>query len=53
MDFEKLTLDGLIDTKALASAISVQDLNKIKLIANEAIKDSDPPPNFQIIVANN
>ena len=52
MDFEKLTLDGLIDTGALTSAISEQDLNKIKLIANEAIKDTGPPPNFQIMVAN-
>ena len=52
MDFQKLTLDGLIDTGALTSAISEQDLNKIKLIANEAIKDTGPPPNFQIMVAN-
>ena len=52
MDFEKLTLDGLIDTGALTSAISEQDLKKIKLIANEAIKDTGPPPNFQIMVAN-
>ena len=52
MDFEKLTLDGLIDTGALTSAISEQDLNKIKLLANEAIKDTGPPPNFQIMVAN-
>ena len=29
MDFEKLTPDGLIDTGALTSAISEQDLNKI------------------------
>ena len=52
MDFEKLTLDGLIDTGALTCAISEQDLNKIKLLANEAIKDTSPPPNFQIMVAN-
>ena len=52
MDFEKFTLDGLIDTGALTSAISEQDLNKIKLIANEAMKDTGPPPNFQIMVAN-
>ena len=52
MDFEKLTLDGLIDTGALASAISEQDLNKIKLLANEATKETGPPPNFQIMVAN-
>ena len=52
MDFEKLTLDGLIDTGALTSAISEQDLNKIKLLANEAIKETGPPPNFQLMVAN-
>ena len=46
MDFEKLTLDGLIDTGALTSAISEQDLNKIKLLANESVKETGPPPNF-------
>ena len=50
-DFEKLTLDGLIDTGALTSAISKQDLNKIDLFANEAIKETGPQPNFQIMVA--
>ena len=52
MDFEKLTLDGLIDTGALTSAISEQDLNKIKLLAPDAITDTGPAPNFQIRVAN-
>ena len=52
MDFEKLTLDGLIGTGALTSAISEQDLNKIKLIAHESVKETGPPPNFQIKVAN-
>ena len=52
MDFEKLTLEGLIDTGALTSAISEQDLKKIKLLANESIKETGPPPNFQIMVAN-
>ena len=52
MDFMKLTLDGLIDTGALTSAISEQDLNKIKLLSNEAIKDTGPAPNFRIMVAN-
>ena len=37
MDSEKLTLDGLIDTRALTCAISEQDLNKIKLIAHRQI----------------
>ena len=47
MDFEKLTLDGLIDTGALTSAISEQDLNNIKLLAPEPITDTGPAPNFQ------
>ena len=52
MDFVKLTLDGLIETGALTSTISEQDLNKIKLLAPEAITDTSPAPNFQIMVAN-
>ena len=52
MDFEKLTLDGLIDSGALTSAISEQDLNKMKLLAPDAITDTGPAPNFQIMVAN-
>ena len=48
MDFEKLTLDGLIDTGALTSAISEQDLNKIKLLANEAIKETGPHQTFKL-----
>ena len=52
MDFEKLTLDGLFDTGALTSAISEQDLNKIKLLANKAIKETGPLLNFQTMVAN-
>ena len=30
----------------------MQSPNKIKLLANEAIKETGPPPNFQIMVAN-
>ena len=53
IDFEKLTpLDGHIDTGALTSAISEQGLNKIKLLSNESIKETGPPPKFQIVVAN-
>ena len=29
-----------------------EDLNKIKLLSNEAIKDTGLAPNFQIMVAN-
>ena len=46
MDFEKLTLDGPIDTGALRSAICEQDINEIKLLANEANKETGPAPNF-------
>ena len=52
MDFEKLTLDGLINTRDLTSAIVEHDLNKIKLVANEAVNPTGLPPNFQLIVAN-
>ena len=52
MDFEKLTRDGLIDTGDLTSAISEEDLNKIKLLSNEAIKDTGSAPIFQIMAAN-
>ena len=52
MDFEKLTRDGSIDTGALTSAISKQDLNKIKHFATESISDTGSAPNFQIMVAN-
>ena len=40
------------DTGALTSATSEEDLNKIKLLSNGAIKDTGPAPNFQIMVAN-
>ena len=52
MDFEKLTLDDLIDAGALTSAKSEQDLNKIKLLAPEAKTDTGHAPNFQTLVAN-
>ena len=52
IDCEKLTLDGLIGTGALINAIPEEDLNKIKLLANEAIEDTDQSPNFQIMMVN-
>ena len=52
MDLKKLTLEGLIDTGALTSANSEQELNKIKLIANVSMKDTGPPQNYQIMVVN-
>ena len=41
MEFEKLTPDDFIDTGALTSTISEQDLNKMKLFAPEAIQTLD------------
>ena len=38
VDFEKLTLDGLVDTGAPTIAIVEQDVNENKLISNGAIK---------------
>ena len=47
MDFEKLTPDdGRFETGAITSAISEADLKKIKLVLNEAIKDTGPSPTF-------
>ena len=50
MDFGELTLDGLVDTGALSSAIP--DLRKIRLLAPQSIVKEGPAPNFQIMVAN-
>ena len=52
MDFGELTLDGLVDTRALSSAISEVDLRKIRLLARQSIIKEEPAPNFQIMVAN-
>ena len=50
MDFENVTLDGHRDTGDLTSTISDQDLNKIIMLASEAIKDTGAPtakrPNY-------
>ena len=48
MDFKKLSLDGLIDTDALTSALSEAALNKIKQLSVEAFKDPGAAPNFQM-----
>ena len=52
MDFGELTLDGLVDTGALSSAIPEADLRKIRLLAPQSIVKEGPTPNFQIMVAN-
>ena len=52
MDSGELTLDGLVDTGALSSAIPEADLRKIRLLAPQSIIKEGPAPNFQIMVAN-
>ena len=52
MDFGEQTIDGLIDTGALSSAIPEMDLRKIRLLSPQSVIRECPPPNFQIIVAN-
>ena len=52
MDFGKLTLDGLVDTGALFSAIPEADQRKIRILASQSIVKEGPAPNFQIMVAN-
>ena len=52
IDFGELTLDGLVDTGALSSAIPEADLLKIRLLAPQSIGKEGPGPNFKIIVAN-
>ena len=51
VDFGELTIDGLIDTGALFSAIPEMDLRKIRDSPQSVIREG-PPPNFQIMVAN-
>ena len=52
MDFGELTIDGLIDTGALSSAIPEMDLQKIRLLSPQSVIREGPPANFQIMVAN-
>ena len=52
MDCRELTLDRLVDTGALSSAIPEADLRKIRLLAPQTIVKEGPAPNFQIMVAN-
>ena len=50
-DFGELTLDGLVDTGALSSAIPEADLRKIRLLAPQSTIKEGPAPNVQIMVA--
>ena len=53
LDFENnLTLDALVDSGAVVSAIAQDYLDTIKQKAPNNILKIDDPPNFQIQVAN-
>ena len=52
MDLGELTIDELIDTGALSSAIPEMDLREIRLLSPQSVIREGPPPNFQIMVAN-
>ena len=52
MDFGELTIDGLIDTGALSSAIPEMDLRIIRLLSPQSVIREGQPPNFQIMGAN-
>ena len=52
MDFEELTIDGLIDTGAHSSAIPEADFRKIRLLAPQSIVKEGLAPSFQIMIAN-
>ena len=47
-----MTIDGLIDTGALSSAIPELDLRKSLLLSPQSVIREGPPPNFLIKVAN-
>ena len=52
IEFGKLTIDGLIGTRALFSAIHELNLPKIRLLSPQSAIPEDPPPKVQILVAN-
>ena len=51
IDFGELTINGLIDTGTLSSAIPEMDLRKVRLLSPQSVIREVPPPNFRIMVA--
>ena len=51
LDFEELTVDVLIDTGALTSAISERKLRKVRLLAPHTFLNIGPSTDFQKMVA--
>ena len=52
MDFGELTIEGLIVTGALRSALSKADLPKIRVLARQTISNERPSLDLHIIVAD-
>ena len=52
MDSGKLTVDCLVDTGALSSAIPEADLRKIRILDSQSKVKGGAAPNFLIMVAN-
>ena len=52
LDFGEFTMNGLIDSEALSSAIPEMDLRKLRLLSPQSVIRKGPLPNFQIFVAN-
>ena len=52
MDFEELTINGLIDTVALSDGIPVADSCKIRLLAPHTLLNEGTPPEFHFMIAN-
>ena len=52
IDFCELTLESLVDTGALSSAIPESHLRKIRVLAPQLFIKDGPAPNFQILVTN-
>ena len=50
MDFGELTLDGLVDTGALSSAIPEADLRKTRLLAPQSNVKEGPAPAFKSLL---
>ena len=52
LDFGELNIDGLIDTGALSCTIPEANLRKSGKLAPHALLNEDPPPESQVIFAN-
>ena len=52
MDFGEVTIDSLLHTGALSSAIPEMDSRKTRVLSPQSFIREGPPPNLQIMVAN-